>query len=223
MKTWLIDSCFKSAVERLSAERTRLQFLSTAGNGRTPQATTARKAAKAYCFVHIAAILEDLFRSLDESIAQDLTSTSAAMANLPFSVRSFVDSKLWQGLNDNSSSKLANRNAVIQTINSHRSDLVSIASSLTALGVSDGNTICETHFQAVWIALSLDDDPFPSLAHKTAIKEIRELRNDVAHWRKDPQEVGARRQYPDLIRSVDLTTESVEHLYLHLLTFLDAI
>lgn len=89
------------------------------------------------------------------------------------------------------------------------------AASLSASHLPlDGRTLRPEHFDMIWRVFSLDGDALPSLFHRTALTEIADTRNDLAHGKKDPLTIGALKTRAEILRRVGQTGDIIEHLVL---------
>jgi hypothetical protein len=80
----------------------------------------------------------------------------------------------------------------------------------------DGRTLRPRHFDHLWDFFGFPENPFPPRReiHRTALVELAETRNDVAHGEKSPTRVGRVRRVERVRRRVEQVESIGEHLAL---------
>jgi hypothetical protein len=81
----------------------------------------------------------------------------------------------------------------------------------------DGKTLRGEHFDTIWSVFGFPSPSLPSPQHRTALIDLADGRNDVAHGEIDPVTFGRLKATSDLIR----LTARVEEIVAHLLVTMD--
>jgi len=226
---WSCEESFEKALERLEWEGRRLQ----AGNlawehARVPERArkdASSRAERAFSFVYIASVLEDLFRTLSLELASDLKSLTLNRYDLRPEALSLLLPDVWSGVSGDRVARIAKRREIISEANDFYItpgpiDLLSIGQ----LSLHDGRTVDTVHFEAIWAGLCLAPPPemvWPSDQHRRAVATIAQKRNVIAHHETDPREEAFRFSYKDLHERCLHVTETVERLQEHVVAWLD--
>jgi hypothetical protein len=222
MPTWAVEAPLDRALGRLASEAGRLQFIENEWlRVRSPVGRSVFNFSKAQSFVVTAAVLEDLFRELDTALTADLIASGVDCSVLAPATTGFLRPELWQRVSSPTVERLVIRARLIASVLGHQANPAPLPPDIGGIGIYDGHTISLDHFDAMWLALGLAGNWYPSLIHRQAITEVQSRRNEVAHWDIDPVRIGAGRTCNDLIQLISRVTETVEQVMLSLLEFLD--
>lgn len=87
----------------------------------------------------------------------------------------------------------------------------------------DGSILRGGHFQHIWDYFEFEGHHLPPQtgSHETALQELADDRNDLAHGHRDPTRLGRQITASELKRRIDLIEEVSEHLYLTAYQYVD--
>ncbi|MEW1927483.1 hypothetical protein [Streptomyces sp. NPDC088360] len=216
-----MDSVFEKAVEQLDREERRL----TSIDKPVPTGTFDRDGFaainRALSYVVMGGVLEELMRDLPVALASDLVVQKTERRHLPVSLIAAIDSAIFRQCGSDTVASLIARANVVQSIASHESDIRPVVDFGEVFKLADGSTINEKHFKALWTLLGLAGDWRCDPNDTMLLKEIREKRNDVAHWLQDPVAVGRSKRPSDLRKMVKSLIDLVQHFHLAIWYWLD--
>lgn len=229
MSAWEVERAFNDAVSRLEWEVSRLrrrdgEWESTKPAGRARQDQQSR-VERAFSFVFVSGVLEDLFRQLNLDLPIDFRRIEVRARNLRPYALSVMFPKAWDQINTERVVRLVKRRDLVEVIANFYSDPDPIdLTSLANLGVIDGRTIDTHNFEALWegLCLSPEGKPFwQSSRHEQSVRTVHDKRNLIAHFETDPRDEAFRFTYRDLAGLVASVLESVQRLEEHVLLWLD--
>jgi hypothetical protein len=108
------------------------------------------------------------------------------------------------------------RAAVLQGALLHQSDARLVEDFSDALRLADGSTVGQKNFEALWVILSLPGEWRNAPNDIFLLKEIKEKRNDIAHWEDDPVDVGRSKRPSALIEMIEQVVSLLDHVLLNL-------
>src|SRR4051812_12036355 len=116
-----VELPFREAHSRLDAERRRLTYLEQEGlrHGRDLIARSVGHAAKAFNYIFVASLLEELFRVLGHAIVRDVCTISPPLRQLPPEARALLDSGLWRETGGTRVARWISRAEAIRSIRGH--------------------------------------------------------------------------------------------------------
>jgi hypothetical protein len=220
---WVVDTVFTAAVDQLAREERRLAALERPV-GTEPVFDHDGFAAinRALSYVVMGGVLEALMRALPAALAEDVMSLNVERERLPVSLLAVIEAAAFrQSGNDNVASLIA-RAEVLGGAVAHANDARLISDFSAHLKLADGQTISEKNFQALWLILGLDGDWRGQPNDLLLLKEIREKRNDIAHWEADPVVIGRSKTPTDLRKMLNRLIDLLNHVQLHIWYWLEA-
>ncbi|MEV4938895.1 hypothetical protein [Streptomyces zaomyceticus] len=216
-----VDSVFHKAVEQLDREERRLASLDKSGGATTFDRDGFAAMNRALSYVVMGGVLEELMRDLPVALASDLVAQNIERRHLPVSLIAAIDSSIFRQCGSDTVTSLIARANVVQAVTSHDSDSRPVVDFGEVFKLADGSTINEKHFKALWTLLGLSGDWRCDPKDTFLLKEIREKRNDVAHWLEDPVVVGRSKRPSDLRTMVRSLIDLVQHFHLAIWYWLD--
>jgi len=229
MADWESDLPFRTCLERLEWEVHRLdsrdkEWREAKQRVRVRQDKTSR-VERAFSFIYVAGVLEDLFRELNFSLAVDLQKVTVYPHDLRPSALSVLVPSAWEAINTDRVVRLIRRRDLVDVANNFyaSSDPLSL-SGISQLGLNDGRTVNVHQFEAVWEGLCLagpEESVWPSSKHRQAVLSVADKRNTIAHFNTDPRDEAFRFSYGDLRDLATRVTETVERLHEHAILWLD--
>ncbi len=151
---------------------------------------------KASAYVQLAAILEYVFRE----VGVELRSEVQSRCPQPELLRTELAALAAHGTFAAASS--ASRSGLLQRVQLATGPTLSTDDWPDNVHFVDGRTIDATSFDALWAVLGLPGDSLPSRIHREALKEIKELRNRVAHGEDEAVVVGATKMFQDVLTRI---------------------
>ncbi|MFF7158647.1 hypothetical protein [Streptomyces sp. NPDC008139] len=216
-----VDSVFDKAVEQLDREERRLGSLEKTGTVATFDRDGFAAMNRALSYVVMGGVLEELMRDLPAALAADLVAQNIERRHLPVSLIAAIDASSFRQCGSDTVASLIARANVVQAVASHGSDSRPVVDFGELFKLADGSTINEKHFKALWALLGLDGDWRSDPKDTMLLKEIRDKRNDVAHWLEDPVTVGRSKRPSDLKTMVKGLIDLVQHFHLAIWYWLD--
>jgi hypothetical protein len=178
--------------------------------------------SRALSFVVMGGVLEDLMREIPAALASDVTALQLERRHLPISFMAAIEAAAFRQCHGDNVNAIAARAGVVKSVIAHQSDLRPVPDFTESLTLADGTTVGEKHFVALWLLLGLSGDWKNDANDRLLLREIKEKRNDVAHWKEDPVEIGRQKRPSDLLAMVDRLISLLDHLALHIFYWLDA-
>lgn len=229
MGEWASSTIFVDALERLDWERRRLDERASEWEHIRPRQRAKQdkmsRAERAFCFVFVAGVLEDLFRTLDQSAADDIQLLELTTHKMRPAALAMLFPKAWESTSSDRVIRMVKRAELVQAANDFYASSEAVDfSGVTRLGIADGRTVNAHHFEAVWEGLCLSaasESIWVTPAHRIAVVTIANKRNAIAHFETDPREEAFRSSYRELSQLVGRVSETVERLQEGLLVWLD--
>lgn len=166
---------------------------------------TARIGAdfKASAFVQLAAILEYVFREVGLELRREVQSR----CQQPELLRTELAALVAHGAFSAASS--ASRSGMLQRVRLATGPTLTTDEWPDNVQFADGRTIDAASFDALWAVLGLPGDSLPSRNHREALKEIKELRNKIAHGEDEAVTVGATKVFQDVLTRIMQVEDAV--------------
>ncbi len=165
---------------------------------------------KASVYVSLAAILEYVFRDIGAEIRFEVLSRCATPDVLRPELSAIVAGKAF------AAASLAHRNALMERVRLAQGLTLSTDDWPQDGTFNDGRTVDGRSFDAIWATLSMAGNSLPSTLHRTALAEVKELRNQIAHGEQEAVVIGGRKTFQDLFSRIRQVGECVEALDLAL-------
>jgi hypothetical protein len=164
--------------------------------------------AKAFVYVGLSAALERLAKDTIAATNRELTNHALPHHTLKPPLLSLVCHSTFCSLRDIKPSRSwANRIQLIDKVLD--ASPAEFAESATPL---DGKTIRGHHFELIWKVFSLAGNPTLSPLHRTALEELANGRNNVAHGHVRPVDFGKTKATRDLLNLHGKVSELCDHL-----------
>ncbi len=151
---------------------------------------------KASAFVQLAAILEYVFREVGFELRTEVQSR----CQQPELLRTELAALCAHGAFSAASS--ASRSGMLQRVQLATGPTLSTDDWPDNVQFADGRTIDAASFDALWAVLGIPGDSLPSRIHREALKEIKELRNRIAHGEEEAVVVGATKMFQDVLTRI---------------------
>ncbi|MFI8070401.1 hypothetical protein ACIF85_16670 [Streptomyces sp. NPDC086033] len=212
-----MEQVFTEAVDRLNRERRRLQALAqtaTASGAFDPDGHAAM--GRALSYVVMGGVLERLMRDLPRALATDIAALKLPRSKLPLGLVAALEASAFRRCGDDSVHSLLARAAVLQGALLHQNDVRMVEDFSDALRLADGSTVGQKNFEALWVILNLPGEWRNAPNDVFLLKEIKEKRNDIAHWEDDPVNVGRSKRPSALIGMVEQVVSLLDHVLLNL-------
>ena len=173
---------------------------------------TSRLAAdfKASVYVSLAAILEFMFRAIGPEIRLEVLSRCATPDVLRPELSAIVAGRAFAAASQ------THRNGLMERVRLTQGLTLSTDDWPQDVTFNDGKTVDGRSFDAIWATLRIPGHSLPSPLHRTALAEIKELRNQVAHGEQEAVVIGGRKTFQDLFTRIRHVEECVESLDLGL-------
>ncbi len=219
---YAVDAVFERAIAQLDRESRRLDFLS-----RLPGATSFDTDGyiatnRALSYVVMGGVLEELMRELPSAVSADLVSLGVERRHLPISIIAAMEAAYFRRCGSDTVTALAARADLLREAVKHDLDSRPVVDFSDFFKLADGTTIGEKHFMALWSLLDLRGDWRNVPNDSLLIKEIREKRNDVAHWTEDPAHIGRSKRPSALKQMVTQLIDLITHVQLNIWEWLEA-
>jgi hypothetical protein len=212
-----VEQVFTEAVDRLNRERRRLQALAqapTANGAFDPDGHAAM--GRALSYVVMGGVLERLMRDLPRALATDIAALKLPRSKLPLGLVAALEASAFRRCGEDSVHSLLARAAVLQGALLHQNDARMVEDFSDALRLADGSTVGQKNFEALWVILSLPGEWRNAPNDVFLLKEIKEKRNDIAHWEDDPVDVGRSKRPSALVEMVEQLVSLLDHVVLNL-------
>ncbi|GAA4544357.1 hypothetical protein GCM10023175_22400 [Pseudonocardia xishanensis] len=155
-------------------------------------------------------------RELPAALTADIASLRLERRHLPISFLVATEAGTFRKCGTDTINSLVARADLVRVVLTHSNDPRPVPDFGELLNLADGSTIGEKNFVALWLLLGLDGDWMNHPNDRLLLREIKEKRNDVAHWQEDPVEIGRKKKPSDLIAMVDRLVALLDHLNLHI-------
>jgi hypothetical protein len=224
MSTLAVDAVFDRAIEHLDRERRRLISTEPASKAPGPPRFDHdgfNAISRAVSYVVMGGVLEEFMRNLPSALASDLVSIGIERRHLPVSLVAAIDAETFRKCGSDNVASLIERATIVEVVVAHEKDSRPIFDFGELLKLADGNTISERNFIALWMLLGLKGDWKNDQNDLLLLKEIRQKRNDVAHWTEDPVVIGRSKQPSDLRAMLERLSELIQHFQLNLWYWLE--
>ena len=219
MSTLAINAVFDKAIEQLDRERRRLlsnEAASTAPGQPKFDHDGFYAVSRAVSYVVMGGVLEELMRNLPSALTSDLVALGIERRHLPVSLVAAMEADVFHKCGSDNVASLIERTSIVKIVLSHEKDARPVIDFGGLFKLADGHTINDMHFAALWMTLGLNGDWKNDQNDILLLREIREKRNDVAHWTDDPVVIGRSKRSPDLRAMIERLSNLVQHFQLNL-------
>lgn len=211
-----VERVFSDAVEHLYRERRRLENLASLSNAQEFDRDGFAAMGRALSYVVMGGVLECLMRDLPRALATDIAALRIARSRLPAGLFAALEAQSFRKSGEGTIGALIARTEIIKGVMIHPSDVRLVEDFSDSLRLADGSTVGQKNFEALWAILDLPGEWRNSPNDLFLIREIKDKRNDVAHWEADPVDVGRSKRPSSLIEMVDQLIALLDHVLLHL-------
>jgi hypothetical protein len=221
---YTIEPLFDKATELLDREDRRLQALMQAVSNLSPNPFDpdgVSAMSRALTYVVCGGILEDLLRKLPDALSQDIMALNITRSKLPISLLAVLEAEYFRKCAAQTTTALMERSYILRAASTHSTDIRPTEPFGSVLVIADGTTISSKHLEALWRTLDLPGDWRNEANDLFLMSELREKRNDVAHWLEDPVDIGKSKTYSDLRTLLRRVRNLTDHVYLTLSVWLD--
>lgn len=164
---------------------------------------------RAISYVWTAAVLEKFMKDLCAGLLEEINATAISQSDLRLTLFPLLFPPEVDRIR--SAKKIASLSSLATLLSEVSTP--STTPFLTATHPLDGRTIRTQHVEVTWLLFGISTPCWPSLAHRLALEEVADRRNDVAHANADPLTIGRRRGTSDLCRLLGLIEDLVLHLW----------
>lgn len=211
-----VESIFSEAVGRLARERRRLHHLSTQAEPQAFDRDGFLAMGRALSYVVMGGVLECFMRELPRALATDVAALKIPRNRLPLGLIAALEAAAFRKCGEGTIGALLARTSILQGAVAHSGDMRLVEDFSDSLKLADGSTIGHKNFEALWALLDLPGDWRNSPNDVFLLREIKDKRNDVAHWEADPVDVGRSKRPTSLIGMVDQLIALLDHALLHI-------
>jgi hypothetical protein len=224
MDTLAVDAVFNGAIEQLDRERRRL--LSNESNFAMPKQPQFdhdgfNAIGRAISYVVMGGVLEELMRNLPSALASDVVTIGIERRHLPVSLVAAIDAEIFRKCGNDNVAALIERATIVDLIISHEKDSRRVLDFGELFKLADGHTVSEKNFVALWMILGLEGDWKNDPNDTLLLKEIKQKRNDVAHWTEDPVIIGRSKKSSDMTAMLERLSNLIQHFQLNLWYWLE--
>lgn len=212
-----VSAIFDRAREMLEREGRRLDALSQGTSNTTFDHDGFDAIGRALSFVVMGGVLEEWMREISTALAADVLSMSLERRHLPVSLIAAVEAAAFRQCGSDKVGGLMARANVLASVVSHADDVRPVSDFGGSFSLADGSTVSDRNFQALWMLLELSGDWRNQPTDSMLIREIRDKRNDVAHWNEDPVEIGRKKRPSDLRAMITQLMSLLDHIELNML------
>lgn len=170
---------------------------------------------RALPYVVMGGVLECFMRELPRALATDVAALKIPRSRLPLGLVAALEASAFRKCGDGTIGALLARTAILQGAAAHAMDVRLVEDFSESLKLADGSTIGQKNFEALWALLDLPGDWRNAPNDVFLLREIKDKRNDVAHWEADPVDVGRSKRPTSLIEMVDQLVALLDHTLLH--------
>jgi hypothetical protein len=206
----LIAGALSRFAARTADLRRRCASGDVAGLTKDPIKRELAAADRSAGYVWLAAALERYINEFCASLLQELNSLAIPRKKLKLSLFALLDSPTFDSLQQIRGQRMWNTRAELMA---KVDDVGAATFSLDQMPL-DGGTIEARHFETIWGVFGLTGSSYPSPRHMYALKDLSNLRNDLAHGDADPVKVGRQRTALDLLKTLEVVEDVAEHLAL---------
>lgn len=211
-----VEKVFSEAVARLARERRRLESLAKQTEPSAFDHDGFLAMGRALSYVVMGGVLECFMRELPRALATDVVALKIPRSKLPLGLVAALEAQAFRRCSDGTVGALLARTAILQGVAAHSLDSRMVENFSESLKLADGSTIGQKNFEALWALLDLPGDWRNAPNDVFLLREIKDKRNDVAHWEADPVDVGRSKRPTSLIEMVDQLVELLDHTLLHI-------
>ena len=212
-----LDSAFRATTVRLDEIRNELVVADVGVLGIPISIRDSLKRHHASCYIWLAATIEQCIPKVIDGLLHEIQLSGVECLKLRPSLWSILGGSELASLQDIRGLKMwTKRVELLERMTTTRPVLFDYEHKPL-----DGRTVRPRHFEVLWAVFSLPGNPLPSLIHKTALSEIAEIRNRLAHGEVSPLTIGRLKTRDEILRRVDQTEEILEHLILSAQDYLD--
>jgi hypothetical protein len=172
--------------------------------------------SRAVSYVVMGGVLEELMRNLPSALASDLVAIGIERRHLPVSLVAATDAEIFRKCGTDNVASLIERATIVDIVLSHSKDARPVLNFGELFKLADGHTVSDRHFMALWMILGLKGDWKNDPTDSLLLREIKEKRNDVAHWTEDPVVIGRSKRSADLRAMIEQLSNLIEHFQLNL-------
>jgi hypothetical protein len=219
--SYAIDAVFDRAVIQLDREARRLDFLDRIPGASGFDSDGYIATNRALSYVVMGGVLEEFMREIPSALSADLVALRVERRQLPVSIVAAIDAAYFRKCGTDTVTALTARAVLLRDATKHELDSRPVIEFGNLFKLADGTTIGEKHFQALWSLLDLDGDWRNKPNDSLLIKEIREKRNDVAHWTEDPALIGRSKRPSELKQMVTQLIDLISHFQLNIWEWLE--
>jgi hypothetical protein len=174
-------------------------------------------------YVICGGLLERLMRDLPQALVDDIVSMNTIRGQLPLGLLAAMEGPLFRKCTEHTSTGVVARVELLLAVDQHANDTRPVEDFSQSLVLADGSTIGTKQFEALWLALGLPGDWKSTNSDALLLRELKEKRNEIAHWENDPVDVGRSRTYSDLRQALRQLRDLLDHLCLNLCDWLDGL
>ncbi|GFE24636.1 hypothetical protein RB199_16320 [Streptomyces libani] len=211
-----VERVFSEAVERLARERRRLEVLSAQVEPQGFDRDGFLAMGRALSYVVMGGVLECFMRDLPRALATDVAALKIPRSSLPLGLVAALEAAAFRRCGDGTIGALLARTAILQGAVLHASDVRLVEDFSESLKLADGSTIGQKNFEALWALLNLPGEWRNAPNDVFLLREIKDKRNDVAHWEADPVDIGRSKRPSSLIEMVDQLIALLDHVLLNI-------
>lgn len=226
MSLYNVEQLFDDVAASLDREDRRLQALNNARSSLIADSFDLDGVAamsRVLTYVVCGGLLERLMRDLPQALATDVLAIGVVRNKLPVGLLAVIEAAAFRKCVTQSPLGVLARVELLQKIAQHSDDGRQVGDFVSDFVLADGTTIDTKQFEAIWSILGLSGDWRNQVTDRLLLSELKNKRNEIAHWENDPVAVGRTRTYGDLRKMLRQLRDLLDHLCLHICDWLDAL
>jgi len=223
---YVTELLFDEVAQYIDREDRRLQALENASSVLISDAFDIDGVAamsRVLTYVVCGGLLERLMRDLPQALVDDVISMRTLRGKLPLELLAAIEGPMFRKCTEQTSTGVLARVELLLAVSQHANDTRPVEDFSQSLVLADGSTIGTKQFEAVWLALGLPGDWKSKNSDALLLRELKEKRNEIAHWENDPVDVGRSRTYSDLRQALRQLRDLLDHLCLTVCAWLDGL
>lgn len=204
-----IDLPYKDSQTSLSQVRRQLSAASSGGMAVSASSRDLHSLVRASVYLWLSAILERFLKDSLHALLVEIEASAASTGKIRLRLFSLVCSPELQALRDLAGLKMWEK----------RLEILDRLDAKTAVAFGsrnlplDGRTLREEHFRTIWSVFEFPGYCLPGNAHKLALEDVADSRNDLAHGEVDPLTMGRRKTDTEMLSLITRFDEICGYFY----------
>lgn len=204
-----LDAALLDIGRRIDQQRQGLYYLDAAVLGASPGLAELGREARAMAYVGGSAALEAFVSAVLDAVVSEVVASDCTLDQLRLSMFALVCDPELEGLRTRRRLTVwEQRSSMFERVSDQSSYFVD-----TVARPLDGRTLRAAHFETIWRVFGFSGAALPGGIHVGALEDLATNRNAVAHGEVDPQTVGRRKTFDDVLRMLQRVEEVGVHLH----------